>query len=517
MAIRAAQYVRMSTEHQRYSIDAQITANNAYAAEHGIEIVRTYADEGRSGLSIKGRDALSRLIADVQSKDTDYESLLVYDVSRWGRFQDTDESAYYEFICKLSGINVIYCAEPFANDGSTLATLMKAIKRVMAGEYSRELSVKVSRAHHQQAALGFHQGGPANFGLRRAIVDQNGRQKLLLQPREAKNLSTDKVILVRGPDNEVQVIRDIFEMFNEQRLSFQAIAETLNARGAKTARGNPWRKENIISVLRSEKYAGTFVFGMTKWPMRGPAIQVPKDKWVRVENFIEPVVDRKTYEKAQLLLKDGPHFSDNELLDYLSSTWCVLGLLSAPLINDCGFAPTHQTYRERFGALTNAYKLISYRQIDAFRYTHAPTRLRVIHRRIVESLTSIGYRFTNPIGYDFDRQVLTIGNRSIVVAVLQSLPSRGRLRAGWALHLNNLVPCDQILIARMREDNETVLDYHLIQRTAFLRPRFRFTAANIGQFRKYKLACLSGIVRASRSRRQLSRSQLPSPPRLYRP
>jgi len=223
MAIRAAQYVRMSTEHQRYSIDAQITANKAYAAEHGIEIVRTYADEGRSGLSIKGRDALSRLIADVQSKGTDYESLLVYDVSRWGRFQDTDESAYYEFICKLAGINVIYCSEPFANDGSTLATLMKAIKRVMAGEYSRELSVKVSRAHHQQAALGFHQGGPANFGLRRAIVDQHGQQKLVMNAHEAKHLSTDKVILVRGPQEEIEVIRDIFRLFNEERRSFGQI------------------------------------------------------------------------------------------------------------------------------------------------------------------------------------------------------------------------------------------------------------------------------------------------------
>lgn len=500
MAIRAAQYVRMSTEHQRYSIDAQITANKAYAAEHGIEIVRTYADEGRSGLSIKGRDALSRLIADVQSKDTDYESLLVYDVSRWGRFQDTDESAYYEFICKLAGINVIYCAEPFANDGSMLATLMKAIKRVMAGEYSRELSVKVSRAHHQQAALGFHQGGPANFGLRRAIIDQHGQQKLVMNAHEAKYLSTDKVILVRGPQEEVEVIRDIFRLFNEERRSFGQIADFLNARGTRTARGMLWRKETISDVLRSEKYAGTFVFGMTKWPMRGPPIPVPRDKWIRVENAIPPVVDRKTFEKAQMLLKDGPNFSDNELLDYLSAAWCGLGLLSAPVLDDCAFAPTHQTYRERFGTLTNAYKLIGYKQIDTYRYTHAPVPIRVMHRRVIETFFSLRYAFNNPIGFDFDRQVLTIGKRSIVVAVLQYLPCRGRLPAGWALHLDNLPPCQQILIARMKEDNKGVLDYHLIPRDAFSCCQFRFTEANAGRFRKHKLACLSGIVRASRSR-----------------
>jgi len=37
--------------------------------------------------------------------------ILVYDVSRWCRFQDVDESAYYECICKRAGINFAYCAE----------------------------------------------------------------------------------------------------------------------------------------------------------------------------------------------------------------------------------------------------------------------------------------------------------------------------------------------------------------------------------------------------------------------
>ena len=56
-----------------------------------------------------------------------YRAILVYDVSRWGRFQDTDESAYYEFICKQAGIQVIYCAEQFENDGSPTATIIKSV------------------------------------------------------------------------------------------------------------------------------------------------------------------------------------------------------------------------------------------------------------------------------------------------------------------------------------------------------------------------------------------------------
>lgn len=101
----------MSRGLQRYSIKNQLAAIAAYAEANSLTIVRTYADEGRSGLQIKGRPGLIELIEDVQSGQADFDHVLVYDVSRWGRFQDVDESAYYEFLCKRSGVQVEYCAE----------------------------------------------------------------------------------------------------------------------------------------------------------------------------------------------------------------------------------------------------------------------------------------------------------------------------------------------------------------------------------------------------------------------
>ncbi len=102
-SVRAAEYVRMSTDHQKYSTENQADAIRHYATARGIDIVRTYADAGKSGLKIEGRDALKQLIDDVQSGAADYTMILVYDISRWGRFQDADESAYYEYICKRAG------------------------------------------------------------------------------------------------------------------------------------------------------------------------------------------------------------------------------------------------------------------------------------------------------------------------------------------------------------------------------------------------------------------------------
>src|ERR1700737_4464259 len=136
-ALRAAQYVRMSTDYQRYSIENQAAVIAAYAQVHDLSIIRTYRDEGESGLKLKNRVGLAPLLNDVSSDQADFEHILVYDVSRWGRFQDVDESAYYEFICKQAGIKVAYCAEQFDNDGTMMSSIMKNIKRVMAAEWSR--------------------------------------------------------------------------------------------------------------------------------------------------------------------------------------------------------------------------------------------------------------------------------------------------------------------------------------------------------------------------------------------
>ena len=95
--LRSAQYVRMSTDYQRYSIENQAAVIAAYAQLHKLSIVRTYRDEGESGLKIKDRMGLTELIKDVQSDRADFGHVLVFDVSRWGRFQDVDESAHYEF------------------------------------------------------------------------------------------------------------------------------------------------------------------------------------------------------------------------------------------------------------------------------------------------------------------------------------------------------------------------------------------------------------------------------------
>src|SRR5213079_249859 len=172
--VPAAQYLRMSTEHQQYSFENQSAAIQKYAESRGFIVVRTYSDAAKSGVQLKHRTGLRQLLKDVVDGAADYRVILAYDVSRWGRFQDSDEAAHYEFLCKSAGIPVHYCAEAFPNDGTLLSSLSKALKRTMAAEYSRELGVKVLEGQKRLARLGFKQGGVPGYGLRRMLVSADG-------------------------------------------------------------------------------------------------------------------------------------------------------------------------------------------------------------------------------------------------------------------------------------------------------------------------------------------------------
>jgi len=113
LSISAAQYVRMSDEGQKYSIENQKTAIQEYAASHGFVIVKTYADAGKSGVITRRRTAVLQLLTDVMSGIAEYRAIFIYDVSRWGRYQNSDEAAHYEFLCSSAGIPLYYSAEQF--------------------------------------------------------------------------------------------------------------------------------------------------------------------------------------------------------------------------------------------------------------------------------------------------------------------------------------------------------------------------------------------------------------------
>ena len=301
--IPVAQYVRMSTEHQKYSTENQAGAISEYADRHGMRIVRTYADSGKSGLNLKGRSGLQALLQDVKQPGPEFSAVLVYDVSRWGRFPDPDEAAVYEHACKSRGIRVIYCAEPFSNDGSLPSTVFIGIKRSMAAEYSRELSVKVFAGACNIVQHGYRQGGAPGFGLRRQLIDEEHNIKGLLSRGEKKSIQTDRVVLIPGPPEEITAVHRIYRLFLEEGMPERVIASVWNREGSRSDAGALWTRGTIHQILTNEKYIGNNVYNRTSFKLKVKHVRNPPSEWINKPLQKNPKDLRNSYQKAKLLVK----------------------------------------------------------------------------------------------------------------------------------------------------------------------------------------------------------------------
>ena len=424
---RAAQYLRMSTEHQQYSTANQRDAIAAYASVRGIEIVATYEDAGKSGLTLAGRPLLRKLIADVVGGQNLFDMILVYDVSRWGRFQDADESAHLEYLCRMAGVHVEYCAEPFSNDGTPFSNICKVVKRALAAEYSRELSEKVYSGKRRLIKLGYRQGGGAGYGLRRCLVDETGKRKQVLARGERKSITTDRVILVPGPPEVVAVVRRIFRDYTKRKLGTRAITDRLNREGILNAYGRPWGHAVVKRLLTDEKYVGNSVWGRVACKLRAKQRCNPSEKWVRYDGAFEGIVSPKVFQAAQELRAErARHLTDDEIISLCQAIHRKHGKITTSLINK-GDRIKADGIRERFGSLVIAYERAGYfqkRDLDFLALNRSARSLRTsTAQTIVRGVEKAGGTVDRLPGHC---RFLINGEVSITIAVARQQQTQRR-------------------------------------------------------------------------------------------
>lgn len=478
--VRAAQYLRVSTEHQRYSTENQSIAIAAFAYRRNYEIVETYRDEGRSGLTFEGRDALKRLISDVQSGNADYAAVLVLDVSRWGRFQDADESAYYEYVCRRSGIEVIYCGEEFENDGSLFSSIIKTLKRAMAAEYSRELSGKVFAGQCHLITKGFRQGGMAGYALQRRLIDQDGNPKGILQKGEIKALQTDRVILEPGDPKEVEAVRFIFRMFVEFRVREVRIARRLNEQGSTYIGGRPWNSTRVSRILTNPKYAGHNVYNRTSYRLKKRRLVNSPDLWIRADDAFESIVSPEMFAKAQEISATRyRRLSKEDMLHQLKLVLKSRGALSETIINSYDMIPSAGTYKKHFGGLVPAYRLIGYTPRRTDQYINLTGDVRARRQRLLDRLRE----YLQSAGFTAiqlsKRNVIAVQGRvTITIVVLRCIETDGGLPR-WIYEFNpRFNRSDITVIARLNKANAREFDYFIVPRVLLGRRRLLLRERN---------------------------------------
>lgn len=491
---RAALYARMSSLPQDHSIEHQCARLYEYADQHGIEVVKIYTDPGKSGLHIENRPGMLALIADVQGRTAGFELILVYDVSRWGRFQDPDEGAHYEFICRDADIPVVYCAEQFKNDGSVVSSMVKGWARFKAAEDIRILSEKVFAAQCRFAAKGYKMGGLAGYGLRRVSHDQNGKERRVLEPGERKAALTDRVRFAWGPPHEVEIVRKIYEWFVHGKLGDTKIAAMLNETPVATECGRPWTAAMVKSILINEKYLGRVMYNRGSAKMSSLRVLNAKEDWICIDDAFPAMVSSQLFKSAAEERQRRNRQKDrDELIGTLQALYKRHGKVTLSIIDAEPGIPKHKYFAARFGTLAAAYQAAGLPAAEAL--LRARTLRSVMQMRaatmsaielMIEKAGGSHKPQRNPWLVEINGQVLV----KLVVARARHDPA-GRVR--WRIPIHQPPVPDFVLCVQMDAANAGVMAYYLIPVADFTQAHIILRAEHPEDRSQYRYPSLAQI------------------------
>ncbi len=374
---------------------------------------------------------------------------------------------------------------------------MKNIKRVMAAEYSRELSAKVHAGQCRLSSLGFTQGGSIGYALHRELVDGNMQPKGLLRKGERKYLETDHVRLRPGSSDEVAVVRWIFHQFVVEGESQVEIARQLNRRAIPNKFGEPWNRPLIGKLLKNENYIGNIVYNRRSFRLKQKRANNPPHLWIRSEAAIEPIIEQSLFLQAQRLIKRRRHdFSEDEMLARLRATLKRRGRLSASIINTT--VGRAKTYMSRFGTLRNAYRLVGYTTkrdcdfIDSGQiWTEAIAKLA---HQVAAAIEKTGERLNINRVADC---LLVNDNVGISFRIARRWPKeKTSYSPFWTIHRRKYLPEGWVVAIRLGESNKVLLDYLLLPTSVLVGRRLRFREKALSRYKVRRFETIDALIRS---------------------
>lgn len=356
--LRAVAYYRHSAEiGQENSVEIQQDNVRSFAAKHDIEIINEFADRGKSGLNAEGRPAFNEMMEWVRTRD-DFHLILVLDVSRWGRFQDTDLSAHYESICTQHGKQIIYTHIGFTRDEDRLINqLRKSIDRYQSAEYSRTLSKKVFEGAAKVAHQGYRPGGSPPYAFHRMMLDENKEPDRILQPGQRKAIQNGRVILVPGEPTQINVVQEIFVLFTEKGFAERQIAGHLNSRGIPSPGGVQWSESSVRHILTNQQYAGAVVYNRTTQRLKTKRRSNPREQWIVTPDAYDSIVDPHLFEHAQAIIEGRKRrTSPEQMLERLRVIYNRYNIITSRLIRFDKECPSPAMYAAKFGGISGAFQ-----------------------------------------------------------------------------------------------------------------------------------------------------------------
>lgn len=249
-----AVYSRVSSDEQvhGYSLEAQVNACKAFAAQRKWKIVKFYSDPGHSGKD-DNRPAFTEMIT--HASEQHFKAIIFHKLDRFSRNIENT----LRYFRDLNSYDVLIASVTEDFDFTTAqGRLVFRMMALFAQWYLENLSAEVVKSKVEMARHGI-QNGPVPFGY-------------------LKDKEKNQIVIV---EEEARLVKAAYELYATGNYTDQTVADFLNQSGAKTRKGNKWSKDTVTDFLQNEFFYGKVAYRDQLWPGRQQPI-ITKDLFDRV-------------------------------------------------------------------------------------------------------------------------------------------------------------------------------------------------------------------------------------------
>lgn len=332
MEYRAALYIRLSKEDENDGLSQSVVNQKALLQEfvqrEQVFVYDTYIDDGWSGTSFDRPD-FQRMISDIEAKKVNL--VITKDLSRLGR--DYIMTGHYmERYFPEKGVRYISLLDGIDTGVESSANDITPFRAIMNDLYARDISRKIKSVKHEKQRRGQFIGGKPVYGYKMHPTEKN---KIVIDEAAASVVRRIFAMALEGVS-----CRKIAARLNEEAVLTPAFycGWNQNRKGAYTGL---WSGERISEMLQNETYLGNMVQGRTvkiSYKSRKSRKQ-ERENWVVVENTHEPLVDRETFQKVQMLISSRAH-TRSRTYDFLlkglifcHECGCPMAVLNRPVVS----------------------------------------------------------------------------------------------------------------------------------------------------------------------------------------
>ena len=324
--MKVAIYCRLSEEDKNKqakdddseSIQNQKNMLIEFSLKNGWDIFDIYSDDDFKG-SDRNRPEFIRLLSDAERRK--FNIILCKSQSRFTRELELVEKYIHG---KFIEWNIRFIG--YADNADTENKGNKKQRQIngLVNEwYLEDLSASIRSVFDTKKRAGQHIGSFALYGYEK---DPDKKGHLIIDEEASK------------------VVKEVFELFLKG-YGKTAIARMLNEKGipnpteykkqkglrfkhtSQNDNSGLWKYYTIQSMLCNEMYIGTMVQNRQKNVSykSSKTIQIPKNKWIRIPNMHEPVIDIEIWNKAQKLIKQRfkPWGDTNKIGIFAKKVKCI--------------------------------------------------------------------------------------------------------------------------------------------------------------------------------------------------